>query len=156
MNITATLLLQSLAFLVFVWVCWKFIWPLLIGAMRERQETIATGIENAAKAERDLEHAKARAEEVVGEARAEARGIVDAARDQAAQLIENAKGEAEAERERIVAAAAADAVQEMNRAKEALRGQVADLAVAGAERILEESIDRGRHDALLGRIAAGL
>lgn len=156
MNITMTLLFQSLAFLVFVWVCWRFIWPLLIGAMRERQQTIATGLENAAEAKRDLAHAKARAEEAIGEARAEARGIVDAARDQAAQLIENAKGEAEAERERIVAAAAADAAQEMTRAKEALRAQVADLAVAGAERILEEAIDRSRHDALLGRLAAGL
>ncbi len=156
MNITLTLLGQTVAFFVFVGFCWKFIWPLLITAMRERQETIAAGLENAAKAERDLEHAQARAEEALEEARAQARGIVDEARGQAAQMIENAKAEAESERERILAAAEADAAQEANRAKETLRGQVADLAVAGAEKILEASIDRGRHDALLKRLAAEL
>lgn len=156
MNITVTLLAQTAAFFVFVGFCWKFIWPLLIGAMRERQETIATGLENAAKAERDLEHAQARAEESLQEARQEARRIVDEARAQAAQMIESAKAEGESERERIVAAAAADVAQERNRARETLRSQVAELAVAGAERILEASIDRGRHDALLNRIAADL
>ena len=147
---------QSIAFLVFIWFCWKFIWPFLIGAMRERQETIANGLENAAKAERDLREAQTRAEEALGEARAEARDIVEDARGQAAQMIENAKADADAERERILAAAQADAAQEVNRAKETLRAQVADLAVAGAEKILEASIDRDRHDALLRRLAAEL
>ena len=156
MNINVTLLAQTLAFAVFVWACWKFIWPLLIEAMRERQRTIAAGLDNAAKAERDLAEAQAKADAVLEAARTSARSIVDEARGQAAQMVEAAKAEAEAERERIVAAAATDAAQEMNRAKEVLRGQVADLAVAGAERILEASIDRDRHDALLNRIAAGL
>ena len=147
---------QSIAFLVFVWFCWKFIWPFLIRAMRERQETIATGLENAAKAERDLQQAQTRAEEALNEARAEARGIIEDARGQAAQMIENAKADADAERERILAAAQADAAQEVNRAKETLRSEVADLAVAGAEKILETSIDRNRHDALLRRLAAEL
>ena len=147
---------QSIAFLVFVWFCWKFIWPFLIRAMRERQETIATGLENAAKAERDLQQAKTRAEEALNEARTEARGIIEDARGQAAQMIENAKADADAERERILAAAQADAAQEVNRAKETLRSEVANLAVAGAEKILETSIDRNRHDALLRRLAAEL
>lgn len=147
---------QSIAFVVFVWFCWKFIWPPLISAMRERQGTIAKGLDDAAKAERDLENAQARADEALQEARAQARGIVDEARSQAAQMVENAKQEAEAERERILAAAQADVAQEMNRAKETLRVQVADLAVVGAEKILEASIDRSRHDALLNKIAAGL
>ena len=147
---------QSIAFLVFVWFCWKFIWPFLIRAMRERQETIATGLENAAKAERDLQQAQTRAEEALNAARAEARGIIEDARGQAAQMIENAKADADAERERILAAAQADAMQEVNRAKETLRLEVADLAVAGAEKILETSLDRNRHDALLRRLAAEL
>ena len=156
MNITFTLIGQSIAFFVFVWFCWKFIWPFLIRAMRERQETLAAGLENAAKAERDLQHAQARAEEALNEARAQARGIVDEARGQAAQMVENAKADAESERARILAAAQSDVAQEMNRAKETLRAQVAELAVAGAEKILEASIDRDRHDALLNRIAAQL
>lgn len=156
MSIGLTLIGQTIAFFIFVGFCWKFIWPFLIQAMRERQETLAAGLENAAKAERDLEHAQARAEEALNEARAQARGIVDEARGQAAQMIENAKSDAESERARILAAAQSDVAQEMNRAKETLRAQVADLAVAGAERILEASIDRDRHDALLNRIAADL
>ncbi len=156
MSIGLTLIGQSLAFGVFVWFCWKFIWPFLIRAMRERQQTIADGLEAAAQANRDLQRAEARAEENLNEARAQARSIVDEARGQAAQMIENAKADAEAERERILAAAQADVAQEMNRAREALRGQVAELAVAGAEKILEETIDRSRHDVLLGRVAAQL
>lgn len=151
-----TMIGQSIFFLVFVWFCWKFIWPFLIRAMRERQQTIANGLENAVKAERDLEQAQARAEEVIAAARTEARGIVDEARAQAAQMIDNAKTTAETERERILAAAQADAAQEVNRAKEALRQQVANLAVTGAEKILEADIDRPRHDALLSRLAANL
>ena len=156
MNITFTLIGQSIAFFIFVAFCWKFIWPFLIRAMRERQETLAAGLENAAKAERDLQHAQARVEEALNEARAQARGIVDEARGQAAQMVENAKGDAESERARILAAAQSDVAQEVNRAKETLRAQVAELAVAGAEKILEASIDRERHDALLNRIAAQL
>ncbi|MDE0192951.1 MAG: F0F1 ATP synthase subunit B [Gammaproteobacteria bacterium] len=156
MNITFTLIGQTVAFFVFVWFCWKFIWPFLIGAMRERQQTIADGLEAAAKAQRDLEHAEARAQEIVDEARNEARGIVDDARSQASQMIDNARTDAESERERILKAAQADVSQEMNRAKETLRAEVADLAVLGAERILEASIDRERHDALLERVAAEL
>jgi len=156
MNITFTLIGQTVAFFVFVWFCWKFIWPFLIAAMRERQQTIADGLEAAAKAQRDLEHAQARAEEIVNEARTEARGIVDDARSQASQMIDNARADAESERERILKAAQADVAQEVNRAKESLRADVADLAVLGAERILEASIDRERHDALLERVAAEL
>ena len=156
MNITATVLGQSVAFFVFVWFCWKFIWPFLIRAMRERQQTIADGLEAAAKAQRDLEHAEAGATETLSSARAEARSIVDEARSQAAQMIEHAKVDAEAERQRILAAAQADVAREMNRAKETLRAQVADLVVNGAEKVLEASIDRNRHDALLNRIAADL
>ena len=156
MNITFTLIGQSIAFFIFVAFCWKFIWPFLIRAMRERQEILATGLENAAKAERDLQHAQARAEEALNEARAQARGIVDEARGQAAQMVQNAKADAESERARILAAAQSDVAQEVNRAKETLRAQVAELAVAGAEKILEASIDRERHDALLNRIAAQL
>ena len=156
MNITFTLIGQSIAFFIFVAFCWKFIWPFLIRAMRERQETLAAGLENAAKAERDLQHAQARVEEALNEARAQARGIVDEARGQAAQMVQNAKADAESERARILAAAQSDVAQEVNRAKETLRAQVAELAVAGAEKILEASIDRDRHDALLNRIAAQL
>ena len=95
-------------------------------------------------------------DETLDEARSQARTIVEDARTQAAQMVENAKADAEAERERILAAAQGDVAQEVNRAKETLRRQVAELAVTGAEKILEASVDRRRHDALLNQIAAEL
>ena len=156
MNMNITMLGQSIAFFVFIAFCWRFIWPFLIRAMRERQQTIADGLEAASKAQRDLEHAEARAEEILNEARAEARTIVDDARGQAAQMVDNARSDAESERERILKAAQADVAQEVNRAKETLRSEVASLAVIGAERILEASIDRDRHEALLDQVAAEL
>lgn len=156
MNITATLLAQSVVFLIFVWFCHRFIWPFLRQAMRERQETIAEGLEAAEQAQKDLEAAQDRADERLREAREEARQIVDQARGQAAQMIEQARAEAREEGERLKQAAAAEMEQDVNRVKEALRAQVATLAVQGAERILSASIDRRRHGELLDRLAGEL
>ena len=94
MNITATLLAQSVVFLIFVWFCHRFIWPFLRQAMRERQKTIADGLEAAEQAQKDLELAQERADAKLREAREEARQIVDQARGQATQMIEQARAEA--------------------------------------------------------------
>jgi F-type H+-transporting ATPase subunit b len=155
-NITVTLLLQSITFLVFVWFCWKFIWPPVINAMRERQKTIAQGLSSAERAEKDLHLAQQRAAEHIREAKEEARQIIEQARSRAIQMIEEAKGDARAEGERQKEAARAEIEIEVNRAKEALRVQVATLAVAGAERILGSTVDRGKHGELLSKLAQEL
>lgn len=156
MNVNWTIVGQSITFFVFVWFCHKFIWPLLIAAMRERQKTIADGIENAVKAQAELDNAKAGAEDALKEARGEAQHIIDQARSQAASMIEDAKTEAQAEGERMKEAAMGEVELEVNRAREALRGQVAALAVSGAERIIESSVDRNQHGAILDKLAAEL
>ena len=156
MNINLTLLGQSLTFIVFIWFCWKFIWPLLIDAMRERQKTIAEGFESAERAGKDLELAQERATEQMREAKEEAREIIEQARARATQMIEEAKGDAVEEGERVKLAAQADIEQDINRAREALRGDVAALAVAGAEKILGESIDQSRHGELLEQLSGQL
>ncbi len=156
MNITATLLAQSAVFLIFVWFCHRFIWPFLSQAMRERQKTIADGLEAAERAQKDLELAQDRADARLREAREEARQIVDQARGQATQMIEQARRDARDEGERLKEVAAAEIEQEVNRVKEALRAQVAVLAVQGAERILVASIDRRRHRELLDRLSGEL
>ncbi len=156
MNINLTLLGQSLTFIVFIWFCWKFIWPLLIDAMRERQKVIAEGLESAERAGKDLELAQERATEQMREAKEEAREIVEQARARATQMIEEAKGDAVEEGERVKLAAQADIEQDVNRAREALRGDVAALVVAGAEKILGESIDQRRHSELLNRLSSQL
>src|SRR5262245_1877359 len=145
-----------ITFAVFVWFCWKFIWPPVITAMRERQKTIADGLEAAEKAKRDLAAAQERATEQIQQAKEEAKGIIDQARVRAVQMIEEAKDDARKEGERVKEGVRAEIEQDVNRAKETLRAQVAALAVQGAERILESSIDREQHAKLLDKLAAEL
>jgi F-type H+-transporting ATPase subunit b len=156
MNLNWTLVGQSITFLVFAWTCYKFIWPLLIGAMDERATLIGEGIENAEQARQDLEDASSKIDEIMRDARADAQVLVDQARTQAATMIEDAKKDAENEGERIREAARADVVQEVNRARESLRAEVAELALSGAERILESGIDRTQHAELLDKLASEL
>jgi F-type H+-transporting ATPase subunit b len=155
-NITMTLFAQSLTFLIFVWLCRRWIWPPLINAMRERQKTIADGLAASERAEKDLALAKEGAAEHLRKAKEEARQIIEQARGRAVIMIEDAKKDAQAEGERQKEAARAEIDQDVNRAKERLRAQVAALALTGAEKILQSSIDRGRHAELLDKLAAEL
>ena len=156
MNIGLTLFGQSLTFVAFVWFCMKFIWPPIVNAMRERQEAIAAGLKASEDADRKLEEAASGAEAELERAKQEAAGIIDQARNRANQMIEEAKNDARAEGERMIEAARAEIEQEVNRAKETLRGQVAALVINGAEQVLESSVDAGRHNEMLDRLAAEL
>ncbi len=156
MSLNWTLWGQTLTFIVFVWACWKYIWPPLITAMRERQQAIADGLSQAERAEKDLELAQERATDQLREAKAEAAELIDQARGRANALVEEAKNAAREEGDRIIEAARAEVEQEVNRAKEALRAQVAELAVTGAERILKTSVDTSAHSRMLEELAADL
>jgi F-type H+-transporting ATPase subunit b len=155
-NINLTLLAQLISFAIFVWVCKKYIWPPVVEAMQERQKQIADGLNAAEKAEADLEAAKAEIGQQIAEAKTQAAGIIEQANKRASQIIEEAKDAANAEGTRLKEAAQADIEQEVNRAKEQLRTQVAALALAGAQKILEASIDENAHKAVVDRLAAGL
>ncbi|MEQ8691736.1 MAG: F0F1 ATP synthase subunit B [Pseudomonadales bacterium] len=156
MNITATLIGQSITFAIFVWFCMKFIWPPLRNAMRERQEAIAAGLSAADEAEKKLAEAASGAEAELARAKEEAAQIIEQARQRGNQMVEAAKAEARQEGDRILEAARAEIDQEMNRAKEALRGQVSTLVISGAERVLESSVDAGKHAEMLDRLAGQL
>lgn len=156
MNINLTLIGQSLTFFLFVWFCMKYIWPFLKQAMRERQEAIAEGLAASEAADRKLAEARSGAEAELAEAKAEAAQILDQARQQAGQMVEEAKSEARQEGQRLLESARGEIDREANRARDALRQQVAELAVSGAEKILGEAVDRRRHDRLLERLAAEL
>ncbi len=156
MNIGLTLFAQSLVFILFVAFCMKYVWPLLKAAMEERRQSIAQGLAAAEEAERKLGEAHSGAQEELANARAEAAQIIEQARQRGSQMIEEAKNEARAEGERLLESARMEVAQEVNRAKEGLRRQVAALALQGAERVLEERIDRGRHERMLEKLAAEL
>ena len=66
------------------------------------------------------------------------------------------KSKATDEAARIVEGAQAEIDQEISRAREELRAKVGELAVEGAERILEASVDRAAHEAMLSKLSAKL
>ena len=156
MDINLTLIGQTIAMIVFVWFCMKFIWPPLLAAIEERQEKIAEGLAAADKGQERLEQATAEAEEIISEARKQATGILDQAHARANEIVAEGKSDGAKERDRQLATAKAEIEQEANRAREELRGQVSVIAVASAEKILEREIDEKRHQDILGKLAAEL
>lgn len=156
MNINLTLFGQMVTFAMFVWFCMKFVWPVIIEAMEEREKKISDGLDAADRAMRDLETAKNQASDQMKEAKQEAAGIVDHANKRANQIVDEAKQQAIVEGDRLKAAAQADIEQEVNRAKEELRASVAGLALAGAEKVLEASIDDKANRALVDKLASQL
>jgi F-type H+-transporting ATPase subunit b len=147
---------QMISFVFFVWVCMKYVWPVLMENLRERQRIIAQGLENAAAAEKQLESANDAADVALEEAKKQSAELIGQARSRANQIVEEAKGQATEEATRIVQGAQSDIDQEINRAREELRARVSDLAVEGAEKILESSIDRNVHQGMLNNLAAQL
>ena len=156
MDITVTLIIQMLVFAIFVWVVMSFIWPIILGAMSEREKKIAAGLAAAEQGQKDLSEAKSRADEVIKEARTRALAIEAQARTQANQIIDEARKAAGLEGEKALASAKSQISLESNRAREQLRGQVVSLAVAGARRVLEKEIDAKTHGELLDKLAAKL
>ena len=156
MDINATLIGQTIAMIVFVWFCMKFIWPPLLAAIEERQEKIAEGLAAAEQGAERLDEARAEAEEIVQDARHQATQILDQANARANEIVAEGKASGVKERERQLSAAKAEIEQEANRAREELRGQVSAIAIAGAEQILKREIDAASHDDILGELAREL
>jgi F-type H+-transporting ATPase subunit b len=152
MNINATLLVQALSFAALIWFTVKFVWPMITSAMDERTKRIADGLAAAEAGKQSLERSARQAEEAIAQARGRANDIVAQAEKRAGQLIEEAKASARAEGDRLLAGAKAEIEQEAHRAREALRTQVAALAVAGAEQILQREVDSKTHGELIAAI----
>ncbi len=151
-----TLLGQSVAMIIFVWFCMKFIWPPIMNAIEERQTQIADGLAAAERGQQSLDKAKAEADDVVDDARRQATVILDQAHARANEIVAEGEADGSKERERQVAAARAEIEQEANRAREELRGQVSAIAVASAEKILRREIDSKAHADILSKLAAEL
>ncbi|MGE5737957.1 MAG: F0F1 ATP synthase subunit B [Betaproteobacteria bacterium] len=152
MNINLTLLMQAVAFAAFIWFTAKFVWPPLMRAVETRQRQIAEGLQAGEQGRQNLVSAEKRVADMINEAKVKAGEIVATGEKFKAETIDQAKVEATAERDRIIAAAKAEAQQEYAAAREQLRNQVADLAVAGAARILKREVDKNAHADLLAAI----
>lgn len=152
MNINATLLGQAITFAILIWFTLKFVWPPLLNAIEARRKTIADGLAAGERGKHELELAAKRSAEVLREAKQQAQDIVAQAEKHAAQLIEEAKGAAQAEGEKLIAGARSQIDDEASRAREALRAQVASLALKGAEKILRREVDAKAHADILASI----
>ena len=156
MNINATLFFQLVVFFIGAWVTMKYIWPPLIKALDERSKKIADGLAAAERGTKSLDDAKRQIAKLDADARAAGQVRAADAEKHAAAIVDAARKEAEVERARILAQAKTDAEQEMQRAKNSLRDQVAVLAVAGAEQILKREVNAQVHADLLNQLKAKL
>ncbi|CCQ11319.1 ATP synthase B chain [Pseudoalteromonas luteoviolacea B = ATCC 29581] len=156
MNLTATLLGELIAFVVFVLFCMKYVWPPLNGAIEARQKKIEDGLAASDKAEKDLELAREKAAEQLKDAKSQAAEIIEQAKKRAALIVDEETIRGQQEREKIVAQGHSEVETERNRVKEELRKQVAALAVAGAEKILEREINSAAHSDIVEKLVAEL
>lgn len=151
-----TLIGQAIAFAMFVAFCMKYVWPPIMDAIEERQKKIADGLVAAERAAKDLDLAQANASDQLKEAKRTATEVIDQANKRKAQILDEARTEAQEERKHILTQAEAEIEAERNRARDDLRKQVAALAIAGAEKILERSVDADTHKDILENITAKL
>ena len=156
MNINATLFLQAIVFAILVWFTMKFVWPPITKALDERAQKIADGLAAADKAKAELANANARVESELAQSRNETASRLADAERRAQSIIDEAKARATEEGNKIIAAARAEAQQQAVQAREALREQVAVLAVKGAEQILRKEVNAGVHADLLSRLKTEL
>ncbi len=154
MDLNMTIFGQMLSFGILIWFTAKFIWPPLMAAIEERQAKIADGLAAADRSKKDLAQAEERVNEVLREARAKANEIIAQAEARKIQIIDAARDEAINEGNRQKAAAQAEIASAAGRAREDLRKQVSQLAVAGAEKLIRREIDSTAHKALLDELAA--
>ncbi|WP_127347342.1 F0F1 ATP synthase subunit B [Pseudidiomarina mangrovi] len=156
MSLNMTLFGELIAFIVFVLFCMKFVWPPLNNAIEARQQKISDGLAAGERAEKDLQLAQAKIADELKEAKAQAAEIIAQAKKRAEDSVEEGKKRGEQERENIIAAGQAEVQAERNRLREELRKQVAMLAIAGAEKIIEREIDKNAHSDIVEKLVAEL
>ena len=156
MDFNLTLIGQTVAMIVFVWFCMRYIWPPVMKAIEQRRKEIADGIAAGEKGRAELAEAQRGSDTLLTEARQRAVQVVDVANKRSSELVGEAKQTAIAEGERLIIAARGEAEIEKSRARDALRKEVAMLALAGAQKVLGREVDAKTHAALLDELAAEL
>ena len=156
MSINVTLFVQMIVFAIVIWITMTFIWPLMRGAMDEREQRIADGLTAAERGQSDLLEAGAKAQTIISEARDQAKEIVAQASGRATAIVDDARAGGEAEKRRQLEAAQAEIEVQINRARDQLRSEVVAIAVAGAAKVLAREIDSSTHRDLLDHLASEL
>ena len=156
MNINATLIAQAVVMIVFVAICWRYIYPPILSVMKEREKKISDGLEAAKKADDSLEEAKLTFEKELDQAKSEAAEILDKANTRASKIVSDASVKAEAEAEKILASAATTIENETNKAKEELRQQMSEIIIDTTQKILKSEISEEKHEEILKKAAEEL
>jgi F-type H+-transporting ATPase subunit b len=127
-----------------------------MGAIEERQQKIADGLAASERGEQDLELAQKKATDQLKEAKSQAAEIIEQAKKRGSQIVDEETQRGHSEREKIIAQGYSEVEAERNRAKEELRKQVATLAIAGAEKILEREINAAAQSDIVEKLVAEL
>lgn len=154
MEINATLVGQLITFALLVWFTMKYVWPPITQAMHEREKKIAAGLEAADHSQRELQDAEQKALAILQQAKLDASQVIEQAHKRSVHIVEEAKENARVEAKRIVQHAQDEIAREVSQVKEALRMQLANLAIAGAEKIIRRNLDSSTNAALLDEFAA--
>ncbi|MDH3631768.1 MAG: F0F1 ATP synthase subunit B [Gammaproteobacteria bacterium] len=154
MNFNATLIGQTITFIVFVWFCMKYIWPPLMAALEQRNARISEGLAAAQRGQQDLEDAQAKVSDSLKDAKQQAQEIINQAQKRANEIVDEAKDSARDEADKIKVAATADIDQQVTAAREHLRKEVSVIALAGAEQILKREVDAKAHADVLDELVA--
>tara|TARA_B100000886_G_C20243648_1_gene415680 strand:+ start:163 stop:633 length:471 start_codon:yes stop_codon:yes gene_type:complete len=156
MNINATLLAQAVVMIVFVAICWRYVYPPILSVMQEREKKITEGLEAAKKADDSLEEAKLAFDKELNQAKAEAAEILEKANNRASKIVSDATSKAEVEAEKIMASATTNIENETNKAKEELRQQMSDIIIDTTQKILGDEISKEKHEDILKKAADNL
>jgi F-type H+-transporting ATPase subunit b len=140
MNINATLLAQAVVMIVFVAICWRYVYPPILATMQEREKKISDGLEAAKKADDSLEEAKLAFDKELDKAKADAAEILEKANNRASQIVNDASS----------------IENETNKAKEELRQQMSDIIIETTQKILGDEVSKEKHEALLKKAAEEL
>ena len=131
----------------------KFIWPMIMEAIEERNKSISDGLAAAEQGQKKLSEAETEVNALIKEAKQQATTILDQANTRASGIVESAKSEGTSEREKIISTAHDEAQQEVAKLRESLRKEVAGLAISGAEKILTREINTADHKEMLDKLA---
>jgi F-type H+-transporting ATPase subunit b len=150
------LIVQVFNFLIVLTILVAWVYRPLLNMLRQRRENIAKGLEDARIAAEARENAEKEAEAILAKAQQEAGQIVREATGRGEQVQKEIKEAAEAEAATILETARTDAQAEKESSLGELRGQVAALAVAAAQKVIGESLDEKRQHALIEEFFSGV
>mgnify|MGYP002621904036 CR=1 FL=1 len=156
MNFNATLIGQSISFIVFVIFVMKFVWPFLLQQMKDREARIADGLAAAEQGQKDFAEAQQKSLDEINKGKEQAAKIISQAQKRGDEIVEEAKESAKVESQRIKDNALGEIEQEKEKARQDLKNQVAALAIAGAEQILMREVDHNAHNEVLAKISQQL